>query len=180
MSEEFSSRRDIWFYVDAFGLKKKKRRKKRFHRFSLYQRDWSSPTMTTHTWSRRGVSQQWQPTWRLHYNPWMLGSSDLYSTFQYRESDPFFECVFLFPAFCCNVYRMHCVKRGHENARTNEKLQKRKKKKSPYQYLFTTYKMPLVIRCRFLGKGITTSVPTSVSVFTRMRGPNERVATALY
>ena len=62
---------------------------------------------------------------------------------------------------------------GHKNARTNiSKTEKR----SPS---FNTYEMPLVINCRCLGKGITTSVPTSVR-FTRMRGPNERVATALY
>lgn len=44
---------------------------------------------------------------------------------------------------------------------------------------FSPPKMPLVISCTFLGNGNTTSVPISVS-FTQIRGPKERVATALY
>lgn len=102
--------------------------------------------------------------------------SDLYSTFQYREFDPFFECVFICPLFCFDVYRMHCV---NVDMRMHAQICQKLKKRSPYQYFFTTYEMPLVISCRFLGMGITTSVPTRVR-FTQMRGPNERVATALY
>lgn len=44
---------------------------------------------------------------------------------------------------------------------------------------FSPPEMPLVISCMFLENGIATSVPISVR-FTQMRGPKERVATALY
>lgn len=64
-------------------------------------------------------------------------------------------------------------KHGHENACTNIL------KKTKEAHTFSPPEMPLVIICMFLGNGITTSVPISVR-FTQMRGPNERVATALY
>lgn len=106
----------------------------------------------------------------------MLGFSDLYSTFHYREFYPVFECVFISPLFFSRCLQNALCKCGHKNARTNIwKTEKR----SPYQYFFTTFQMPLVISCRFIGKEITTSVPTRVR-FTQMTGPNERVATALY
>lgn len=46
---------------------------------------------------------------------------------------------------------MHCV---NVDMRMHAQMKNcKKEKKSPYQYFFTTLKMPLVISCRFLGKG---------------------------
>lgn len=54
------------------------------------------------------------------------------------------------------------------HAQIFKKLEK-KRRRSPYQYFSTTYEMPLVISCRILGKGITTSVPTKCEIHTDER-----------
>lgn len=79
--------------------------------------------------------------------------------------------VFLFLFLFQSLQNASC-KHGHENARTN--MGKKKE-----VHTFSSPAMPLVISCTFLGNGNTTSVPISVS-FTQIRGPKERVATALY
>lgn len=81
--------------------------------------------------------------------------------------------VALFLLFSFQSLQNALCNHGHENART--KMKKKKKK----VHTFSPPEMPLVISCTFLGNGNTTSVPISVS-FTRIRGPKERVATALY
>lgn len=82
--------------------------------------------------------------------------------------------VFLFPLFSFQSLQNALCNHGHENAHTNMK-----KKKKEKVHTFSPPEMPLVISCTFLGNGSTTSVPKSVS-FTQIRGPKERVATALY
>lgn len=79
--------------------------------------------------------------------------------------------VFLFPLFSFQSLQNALCNHGHENARTNLKKKEVLSVSPP--------EMPLVISCTFLGNGNTTSVPISVS-FTQIRGPKERVATALY
>lgn len=66
----------------------------------------------------------------------------------------------------------------HVNTDTRMHAQIWEKKKKEV-HTFSSPAMPLVISCTFLGNGNTTSVPISVS-FTQIRGPKERVATALY
>lgn len=84
--------------------------------------------------------------------------------------------LFYFSSFGFNVYTMHCV---NVDMRMHAQILKKKKKRQKEAHAFSPPEMPLVISCTFLGNGITTSVPTSVR-FTQTRGPNERVATALY
>lgn len=79
--------------------------------------------------------------------------------------------VFLFPLFSFQSLKNALCYHGHENAHTTMKKKE--------VHTFSPPEMPLVISCTFLGNGNTTSVPISVS-FTQIRGPKERVATALY
>lgn len=78
---------------------------------------------------------------------------------------------FYFSSFGFTVYRMHHV---NMDMRMHAQIWGKKEVRT-----FSPPKMPLVISCTFLGNGNTTSVPISVS-FTQIRGPKERVATALY
>lgn len=64
--------------------------------------------------------------------------------------------VFLFLLLLFWCLQNALCKCGHENAHT--KIWK-KKKRSPYQYVFNTWEMPLVISCRFLGKEVLPVCP---------------------